>query len=280
MATPQSNPHRREVIIEISGRPEPPQVPFAHRAFGARAKLQQAFNHMRELHDVTAMLAKHTHVRVEFADNPATGYREWTLHDVNVPPTIDAGLLAGDLIHNLRSALDHLTWQLVLANGSTPTKQTSFPIAQSAANYRDMRAQRLAGASAEAKRRIDALEPYGHGAGAALWELHDLDVQDKHKLLLPTVSAATAVVVNALDGFPPEAREMIAEPVELVVNNAEMIPAADGVVVLRAPLGVTQLDNTRIRLQVTLGDAPLGDRLVRYIDAVSATYTSLVELLD
>jgi hypothetical protein len=39
-----------------------------------------------------------------------------------------AALIIGDALHNLRSALDHLYYQVVLACGGKPTKWTIFPI--------------------------------------------------------------------------------------------------------------------------------------------------------
>lgn len=45
------------------------------------------------------------------------------------PPDDDRwGLIAGDCVHNLRSALDHLAVQLVIANGGAAGNKTSFPI--------------------------------------------------------------------------------------------------------------------------------------------------------
>ena len=43
----------------------------------------------------------------------------------------DVQVVIGDIAHNLRSALDHSTWQLVLANGGKPkpgSRGTRFPI--------------------------------------------------------------------------------------------------------------------------------------------------------
>jgi hypothetical protein len=42
----------------------------------------------------------------------------------DAPPVHKWGLVVGDVLHNLRSALDHLAWQLVLANGKSPTSRT------------------------------------------------------------------------------------------------------------------------------------------------------------
>ena len=36
------------------------------------------------------------------------------------PPVHEWGAMVGDVVDNLRSALDHLVWQLTLANGHTP----------------------------------------------------------------------------------------------------------------------------------------------------------------
>jgi hypothetical protein len=38
------------------------------------------------------------------------------------------GVIAGEILHNLRSALDNLIWQLVLLNGRTPGRHNQFPI--------------------------------------------------------------------------------------------------------------------------------------------------------
>lgn len=39
---------------------------------------------------------------------------------VREPPMTDWGVVIGDIVHNLRSALDQLVWQLTLASGKTP----------------------------------------------------------------------------------------------------------------------------------------------------------------
>src|SRR5260370_38852808 len=44
------------------------------------------------------------------------------------PPPPEISLTLGDCLHDFRSALDHLMWQLVLATGGQPTASTQFPI--------------------------------------------------------------------------------------------------------------------------------------------------------
>jgi len=41
------------------------------------------------------------------------------------------GLIAGDFLQNIRSSLDYLVWQLVIANGKKPGRCNAFPICES-----------------------------------------------------------------------------------------------------------------------------------------------------
>jgi hypothetical protein len=44
-------------------------------------------------------------------------------------------LIVGDYVSNARSSLDHLVWQLVLANGQTPDRNHSFPVLKTHAGW-------------------------------------------------------------------------------------------------------------------------------------------------
>jgi hypothetical protein len=55
---------------------------------------------------------------------------EWVKRvNVNREPPVRFGVVLGDVIHNLRSALDHLMWQVTLLDGGTPNELTQFPVA-------------------------------------------------------------------------------------------------------------------------------------------------------
>ncbi len=43
-------------------------------------------------------------------------------------------LVIGDIVHNLRSAFDHLAYQAVIAGGDTPTTNTEFPVSWDSAD--------------------------------------------------------------------------------------------------------------------------------------------------
>jgi hypothetical protein len=69
-------------------------------------------------------------------------------------------VIIGDIAHNLRSALDHVTWQLVLANGGEPKEGsggTTFPILLKKPRAR---LRIVGGVSADARDAIEAAQPY------------------------------------------------------------------------------------------------------------------------
>lgn len=111
-----------------------------------------------------------------------------------VPPRLS--VLAAECIHNLRSCLDQLAWQLVLANGGKPD-DTRFPLLLSDPNAISdpVKKQKaiagyegcVKGMSATAKAFILALQPYQPGNGGRdhlLRIVHDLNITDKHHELV------------------------------------------------------------------------------------------------
>lgn len=106
----------------------------------------------------------------------------------------DIVIMAGDIIHNLRSALDHLAFNLVQVGGKIPTSDTGFPIAATRKIYESTKSRKVRGMTSAAKNAIDDLCPYG-GGNELLWRLHHLDIVDKHREFV--VVAEHYVFVNA-----------------------------------------------------------------------------------
>ena len=109
-------------------------------------------------------------------------------------PPVRIATIIGDTAHNLRSALDHLVWQLVDSSGGTPSSRNAFPIALYEREWRDRAPNRLAELrSPSAVAEIQRLQPYmrRHATGAPtrhpLAVLNRISNIDKHQLLLPTV---------------------------------------------------------------------------------------------
>jgi hypothetical protein len=104
-----------------------------------------------------------------------------------IPPNID--LMAGDILFNLRSALDHAAFYFAGIQPHPPaTKSIYFPIRDSAAKYMSPDCIREVQAIGhDFKRVVDAVKPY-KGGNDALWKLHRLNNIDKHRLLVTVAS--------------------------------------------------------------------------------------------
>jgi hypothetical protein len=103
--------------------------------------------------------------------------------------TFNAIATAGDIIHNLRSALDHLAHQLVRIGspGKEVSRRIEFPIAKDLATYESDKTGKIKGMRPEAKKAIDELKPY-KGGNDSLWRIHELDNFDKHRALFTVAS--------------------------------------------------------------------------------------------
>jgi hypothetical protein len=102
-------------------------------------------------------------------------------------PPIEVALALGDFVHNLRSALDYLVGAMRIDG---PTKDSAFPIFLrwvEQPSFRDRASKQLAGIPDEAKKRIEAMQPY-EGRDTAGWRglaaLETLWNVDKHRTIL------------------------------------------------------------------------------------------------
>lgn len=116
---------------------------------------------------------------------PGTG--EWWKVKVE-PMGVRLNTLIGEFLHDLRSALDHLAWQLVLHSGGKPTDKTTFPILKDVPPTNKKGQQTLpnvaGGVFQSARALIDSSQPYQLGPRHTehpLWILHQLWNIDKHR---------------------------------------------------------------------------------------------------
>lgn len=134
----------------------------------------------------------------KFSGKPNPKAREvvYTMDAVKSVPS-EIPLIAGEVIQNLRSALDHIAYRLA---GTKANRDTAFPIAKSKLEYErknGVRSCRTKGMSSRAIAAIDAVQPYG-GGNDVLWHLHALNNIDKHRLILTVGSAVRSVDVGSM----------------------------------------------------------------------------------
>src|ERR1039458_2644244 len=159
---------------------------------GVRAKLDRANEHSLEL-QVAIGSVFDTDQEFFRTEVDSTGLR-YKIYSTAIP-TVDLrwSVIVGDLLTNLRAALDHLAYQLVILDDGKPhDHKTHFPILESA--YNKQGTERLPVINPGIRRPdiqalIEEVQPYKRGEGNSakqhqLWALNKLVNVDKHRLLL------------------------------------------------------------------------------------------------
>jgi hypothetical protein len=186
-------------------------------------------------------------------DDPKTGDLVFKLGKC-LPIPEDFPAIIGDILQNLRTALDHLAWQLVLANGETPTSQTGFPIAEDLKKFEAMFGRKVEGISESAIKKIRALNPYGR-ADEDLWGLHELNNTDKHRLLFVVGAAHTGIDVDVTKFHPG----VNIRSVRFMLKPADLAwPLKDGTELYRIFKATRDLhvdENPKFTIQIAFGDA-------------------------
>lgn len=169
----------------------------------AQAKLARAERHLSELAAAERRFWEESgnDYGATVTTEPGPDGRPWAyqrLHEPPQPPTRLA-LIAGDAVHNIRSALDHLVFALVLANPDhpdPPTRQNEFPIWEREPKNSDRRAtfgRKLRGIADEPHRWIVDLQPFsrpGSKEAQHLLDVDRLDNIDKHRFIPPLIAVS------------------------------------------------------------------------------------------
>jgi hypothetical protein len=127
---------------------------------------------------------------------------------VNVDPTpilVVHCLILGDCLQNLRSSLDYLVGELVLAANNVPDENHQFPICESLERFKSQCGRkRLDGIPVEAQALIESLQPYHCPQGwnfSSLWILNELCNINKHRHVLVVKSNPIGILTETLDSF-------------------------------------------------------------------------------
>lgn len=155
-----------------------------HPLDGPTLKLDRAHEHLDQLEAEFRSFLRLNPYEVIPQPNPEEGLDMYRLKVTRSPPA-RLGIIIGDAIHNLRSALNHLAWQLALLKTATPDRRTEFPIFIDP-NAKGLK-KRMADFRPEARVEIERLQPYHRlNPGVPvdfLWAIHELSNLDKHRNL-------------------------------------------------------------------------------------------------
>lgn len=176
-----------------------------HPLTSAYLKVERARKHLKELDREVRRFVERDPYRLSVEMDPEAGepvvrFRQVGDRPIGIP--LGLGLMAGDVIHNLRSALDHVVFQLAIAGGDNGDR-SQFPIYDDADEFLRDQGRLLKGVVDKERAIIECLQPY-HVRAASAWgaaalpssyrdplalnvligNLGRLDNRDKHRLLL------------------------------------------------------------------------------------------------
>jgi hypothetical protein len=201
------------------------------KLLGTRLKLERAKKHFDDLDAVVGNYLKSNPCVLDTKRDPETRKLIYYVDEIRPIPS-EIAIIAGDMLFNLRSALDHLAMQFWLdgdGTGGGSVKSVYFPIFDSATAYCDGRNGKVAGMRPEAKKAIDAIEPYQGGKGHQLWLLHALNKTDKHRLLLAVGSAFRSMnIAPLLDRLHADQGIAIQTPDVFIIPADRMLPLKAG----------------------------------------------------
>lgn len=154
------------------------------------AKLRQAEGHTKALHEEIRAFHKRGVIRIGREPDPESSDYVFFVEASEEPPILEWGCRVGDVIHNLASALDHLTWQLVIAcKGEQVAEDNArviyFPVALSRDDFNSLPVIEMIDPVHVAT--LGGCQPYHRGdrkraEGHPLATLKHLSRIDKHSL--------------------------------------------------------------------------------------------------
>jgi len=179
-------------------------------------------------------------------------------------------LIIGDVIHNLRSALDIMACKIITLAGEKPSTLLCFPIKETREKLLktlDTVEFRIMG-SAITSIMLDDIKTYKDGGNLFLWALHSLDIIDKHRLLIPVISLTALTNVNIkAGGFTMEHSSLAVDsdgtlclanmPGDVQLENAQGIPGFEIFFGKEQPLEGHPVIPTLYQLSQSVSDAVL-----------------------
>lgn len=198
---------------------------------GVAAKLIRAAQLLNELEGMTIdfMVQKPYELEVTF-NRSKMQYRV----EVKVSQTPDAyAVIFGEILHDIRSALDYTARLLVLSEGKKPIddepKKTAFPVFD---RRRSEAPNIVPGLSDDLRAVLDAVQPYNDPDPRQnlLWRLQYLNNVDKHRLLNVTAligSGGAAFVPAPLDPERPTTQEQRRHLVRLVPGISQVFDVTE-----------------------------------------------------
>lgn len=153
-------------------------------------KIKRAKKHLGELKSCLDNFTKQDFYRFLIDEDAEAGYKVIKF-ELTKPVPEDISLIIGDIIHNLRSSLDLLISSIIWSKTGKWSKFSKFPFGDTKESLIGIakRGELQTVAPAVVDFIIDVIKPYRTGDDT-LYALHDLDIIDKHRMIITTIELA------------------------------------------------------------------------------------------
>jgi hypothetical protein len=171
---------------------------------GPRLKANRADKHINELIRVTRPLDS-AFYRLAVEPRTIPPYADGTFFNVTYCPlkpiAETLALIIGDAVHNLRAALDHFASTVIRTND--PSAKPYFPVTKDRQHLHrsGVLAQLESALPGSTRLLLDKIRPID-SATDHLWAFGSLDIDDKHNLIIPTVTVVSIDAVIGVHGHP------------------------------------------------------------------------------
>ena len=224
-----------------------------------QVKLARAKRHYAELDAILKFFFSRNPYKVSARRNTVGKLVYYVSEVTDVP--VELSLVTGDVIQNLRSALDHLAYELWVkeANGRGRGAKIYFPIDKDRTSYNKNKAGKTQGISARSVAIIDSLTPYP-GGNDALWRIHTLNNRDKHRLLVTVGSSFQSLDLGAymmasmrkMPNMPEEMRDNLPDLPLFLRPEDNLFPLTVGAELFIGGEEDEELPNMQFRFNVVL----------------------------
>lgn len=191
-----------------------------HPLDGPRLKVARAISEVNRLGLLENAFRESTHyhvIRAEF--NKKSGQDVYRIRVDDLPPSKEWGIFIGEITHNLRSALNHLVYQLALLNSTNKAeavagdRRLQFPIFLKSKQFKPKGQNGIKLLLPKHQTSIKRLQPYKRsngvlfktidlakccGRNSPLFWLEEINNADKHRLL--QVVAIRLGIGTVIDG--------------------------------------------------------------------------------
>lgn len=170
----------------------------AERLRHISSKIQRAKTHMDDVKRQVAAFLSSQPYRIETKRDPQSRRLIYFISRADPCPN-GIPVVAGEVIQNLMTALDHLAFQLVCREvGDAPPNVSKiyFPIGADAATYKRDSRKKMLGAHVDTLALLDTLTPYKSGDDL-VWQLQQINNIDKHRTLVTAGGAFQSLDIGA-----------------------------------------------------------------------------------